>query len=62
MRGQGFLGNIDSIKEVFLVTNNYVFFKVSDNGVHGVRCYSHNELERMKSGNSLIQLNSELAV
>lgn len=26
------------------------------------KCYSHNELERMKSGNSLIQLNSELAV
>lgn len=59
VQGQGFLGNIDSIKEVFLVTNNYVFFKESDNGV---RCYSHNELERMKSGNSLIQVNSELAV
>ena len=58
-KGLGFLGNIDIIEEVFLVTNNYVFLKKA--GENSISCYTHDEIGRMKSGNSLIQLNAQFA-
>ena len=59
LRGLGFLGNIDITEEVFLVTNNYVFLKKA--GENPLSCYTHAEIERMKNGNSLVQLNAQFA-
>lgn len=44
--GRGFLGNIEGIEEVLLVTNNFVF--VHNKGIEYEACYTHEEIARMK--------------
>ena len=51
IKGLGFLGDIDVIECVFLVTDEHVFTK----GIirERVYCYKHEELQRMRDGGAL---------
>lgn len=44
--GRGFLGNVEGIEEVLLVTNNFVFVRNKEIGYEN--CHTHEEIARMK--------------
>lgn len=54
IKGLGFLGDINIIENIFLVTDKYIFTKGAIN--KGMSCYKHEELQRMKERGALVFL------
>ena len=52
MVGGGYLGNLDDISEVMLVTDGFVYLKNLDNG--GIIPYSHDEIETRRVSGGIV--------